>query len=144
MTCRRALLLAVALLAAGCGSDSPASPSSNSTTATVAPATLTETYSSSLPIGGSKFYSFMVVQNGTVNLTLQSLGESIGTDVAIELTLGQPAGTGCTPKTTVTVSLDTAAPHVTGTFAPGVYCARVADVGNLPATAPFTVLIEHS
>jgi hypothetical protein len=84
------------------------------------------------------------VQNGMVNLTLTSLGQAIAADVTVELTLGQPSGTGCVPRTSVTVTVETAAPHLTGTFAPGVYCARVADTGNLPSTASFVVAIEHS
>ena len=95
-------------------------------------------------VGGTRFYSFNVVQNGTVNLTLVSLGSAVPADVAVELSIGQPAGFACAAKTTVNVTIETAAPHITGTFAPGVYCARVVDTGNLPSTAPFVVAIEHS
>ena len=141
----RPLSVALALLVSACGSETPTSPASPSTTATVAPATLSETYNGTLSVGATKFYSFNVVQNGTVNLTLTSLGPTIPGDVAVELTVGQPAGIGCVAKTTaVNVTVETAAPHVTGTFAPGVYCARIADVGNLPSTAQFAVAIEHS
>ena len=139
----RPLLVALALIATACSSETPTSPTT-SDTASVAPATLNETYSGTLPVGGLRFYSFTVVQNGTVNLTLTSLGQAIATDVGVELTLGQPSGTGCVARTSVTVSVETAAPHITGTFAPGVYCARVADTGNLPSTASFVVAIEHS
>jgi hypothetical protein len=97
-----------------------------------------------LSVGGSRFYSFTVVQNGIINLTLTSLGPGLPGDVAIELSLGQPAGTGCSASSTVTATLDTAAPHLTGTFPPGVYCARVTDTGNLSAAAQFVVAIEHS
>ena len=144
MRFRRPLLVALALTAAACGSDTPTSPTSATTTPTVAPATLSETYNGTLPIGGSRFYSFTVVENGTVNLTLVSLGQAIPPDVAVELTLGRPSGTGCTATTSVNVTIETAAPHLTGTFAPGVYCARVGDTGNLPLTASFVVAIEHS
>lgn len=137
-------LVALALAAAACGSDTPTSPTSTTTTPTVAPATLSETYNGTLSIGGVRFYSFTVVQNGTVNLTLVSLGQAIPADVAVELSLGRPSGTACAATTTVNVTIETAAPHITGTFAPGVYCARVVDTGNLPSTASFVVAIEHS
>jgi hypothetical protein len=142
MRLRRPLMVALAMTAAGCGSDSPTSPTTPA--ATVAPATLSQTYSGMLPIGGARFYSFTVVQNGTVNLTLTSLGQAIPADVGVELSLGKPAGTGCTPTTSVTVTVESPAPHITGTFTPGVYCARVVDTGNLPSAASFVVAIEHS
>lgn len=138
------LAVGLSLLAVACGSSTPTSPSTPAPLP-VAPATISETYSSTLPVGASKFYSFSVVANGTVNLTLQTLtGPSIGSDVTVELALGRPVGTGCSATTAVTVSTDTAAPHVTGTYLPGVYCVRVTDTGNLPAAASFAVLIEHS
>jgi hypothetical protein len=135
------------LLCAACGSDTPTTPTSvASTTASVAPATIDESYSSTLPIAGSKFYSFPVVQNGTVNITLTSLtGPDITEDMTVDLGLGRPSGFGCTPTSTVTVSTLTAAPQITGTYAPGVYCVRIADTtGILPATATFSISIEHS
>lgn len=144
---RQVLVLLVPLLCAACGSDTPTSPTTPaSTTASVAPATISESYNSTLPIAGSKFYSFPVVQNGTVNITLASLtGPDITEDMTVDLGLGQPSGFGCTPTTTVTISTLTAAPQITGTYAPGVYCVRIADTtGILPATATFSIAIEHS
>ena len=147
MSMRRVLLLLVPLLCAACGSDTPTSPTtSTSTTTSVAPATISENYSSTLPIAGSKFYSFPVLQNGTVNITLTSLtGPDVTEDMTVDLGLGQPSGFGCTPTSTVTVSTLTAAPQITGTYAPGVYCVRIVDTtGILPATATFSISIEHS
>ena len=147
MPTRRVLVLLVPLLCAACGSDTPTSPTtSTSTTTSVAPATISENYSSTLPIAGSKFYSFPVLQNGTVNITLTSLtGPDVTEDMTVDLGLGQPSGFGCTPTSTVTVSTLTAAPQITGTYAPGVYCVRIVDTtGILPATATFSISIEHS
>jgi hypothetical protein len=147
MSMRRVLVLLVPLLCAACGSDTPTSPTtSTSTTTSVAPATISENYSSTLPIAGSKFYSFPVLQNGTVNITLTSLtGPDVTEDMTVDLGLGQPSGFGCTPTSTVTVSTLTAAPQITGTYAPGVYCVRIVDTtGILPATATFSISIEHS
>ena len=147
MPIRPVLVLVVPLLCAACGSDSPTSPATPpSTTASVAPATIDESYSSTLPIAGSRFYSFPVVQNGTVNVTLTSLaGPDVTEEMTVDLGLGRPSGFGCTPTSTVTVSTLTAAPQITGTFAPGVYCVRIADTaGILTATATFSISIEHS
>src|SRR4051794_7843339 len=58
---RHVLAVLVPLLCAACGSDTPTSPTaSTSTTTSVAPATIDESYNSTLPIVGSKFYSFPV------------------------------------------------------------------------------------
>jgi hypothetical protein len=40
------------------------------------------------------------------------------------------------------VSVDTTA-QVTATEQPGLYCVNIADVGNLPAAADFTITIDH-
>ncbi len=147
MPMRYVLAVLVPLLCAACGSDAPTSPTtSTSATTSVAPATIDESYNSTLPIAGSKFYSFPVVQNGTVNITLASLtGPGITEDMTVDLGFGRPSGFGCTPTATVTVSTLTAAPQITGTYAPGVYCVRIADTtGILPATATFSISIEHS
>ncbi len=147
MPVRLILAVLVPLLCAACGSDTPTSPSTTSSTpAAVVPATLSDSYTSTLPVAGSKFYSFTVVQNGTVNVTLTSLtGPDITDDMTVDLGLGQPSGFGCTPSSTVTVSTLTAAPQITGTYAPGVYCVRIADTtGILPEAAAFSISIEHS
>lgn len=147
MTIWRVSVMLLPLVCAACGSSTPTSPSSTtSTTAAVAAASISETYSGTLAIGGSKFYSFTVVQNGTVNLTLTALdGSDVAPEQTVDLGLGRPSGFGCTPTTSVSVSTLTAAPQITGTYAPGVYCVRIADTtAILPATASFSIAIEHS
>jgi len=147
MTTWRLSAMLLPLVCAACGSSTPTSPSSTSAAAAaVAPASISETYSSTLAIGGSKFYSFSVVQNGTVNLTLSSLdGPDIAPETTVDLGFGRPSGFGCTPTTTVNVSTQTAAPQITGTYAPGVYCVRIADTtAILPVPAAFSIAIEHS
>lgn len=97
-----------------------------------------------MPVGGAKFYSFSVAENGTVNLTLSSVsGDFVPGTVTIGLGIGQPSGTECSTTSTVNTSVQTAAPQLTGTYGPGVYCARVWDVGNLFAPANFTVVVAH-
>ena len=84
MPMRHVLAVLVPLLCVACGSDTPTSPTtSTSATTSVAPATIDESYNSTLPIAGSKFYSFPVVQNGTVNIALASLtGPGITEDMS--------------------------------------------------------------
>jgi hypothetical protein len=138
-------VLALAALTAACGSDTPTSPSTtSSSTPTVAAASVSETWNSTVAVGGSRFYSFTVPENGTVNVTLAAVaGDYVPPTVTLGLGIGQPSGTECTTSTTANVSTQTAAPQMTGTYAPAVYCVKVFDVGNLYAPASFTVVVAH-
>lgn len=138
-----ALALSLLTIVAACGKDdSPTSPTDTSTS-TVASPTVTEDFIGTLPVGGARFYSFTVAENGTVNLTLTSVG---GTNVPatmwLGLGIGTPSGQECTTSSAVNTQSGTS-PQVTGTYTPGIYCARVADIGNLAAPASFAVTIAH-
>ena|SRR5438477_1751018 len=135
------ILPTLALTTAACGGTSTTSPTSPSTT--VASPTTTETWPDTLPVGGSKFYSFVVSQNGTVNVTLVSVSVTdVPSTAALGVAIGTPSGTGCSGGTVTNASAGTD-PQVTGTYSPGRYCVSVSDVGNLPAPAAFTVTIAH-
>jgi hypothetical protein len=139
MTARIVAVLG-SLLFLGCGGSNPTTPS---TTPAVASPSLTENFSGALPIGASRFYSFAVGSNGTVNITLTTLIEN-GADSAaqVALSIGTPAGLVCRPGNTVTIAAGSS-PHITGTYAPGVYCAMIADVGNLSTPSTFIISIAH-
>ncbi|MGE3273956.1 MAG: hypothetical protein AB7O67_02515 [Vicinamibacterales bacterium] len=136
--------LAVAALAAGCGTDTPTSP--DDTTDSVADPSITETFAGTLTPGGSAFYAFTVGENGTVNVTLTSIGgtAAVPSTTWVGMGLGTPSGEDCATATSINTQAggeDVA--QLTGTYAEGVYCVRVADIGNLGAAAPFTVVIAH-
>ena len=140
------LLVALALACAGCA-DKTTSPSSTSTTTTttttVASPTATELFAGRIPVGGSTFYSFNVVENGTVNVTLADVGgANVPSTIWLGLGLGTPSGEDCATSSTVNTAA-TGAVQLTGTYAPGVYCVRVWDIGNLVAVAAFNVTIAH-
>jgi hypothetical protein len=103
----------------------------------------TETFVGRLPVGGARFYSFTLAVSGMVNVTLVSIGgQAVSPDVMVSLGLGTVSGTSCTPSSTATVSSGPTA-QVTATEQPGLYCVNIADVGNLPAPADFTITIDH-
>jgi hypothetical protein len=113
------------------------------TDTTPASPTITENWITVLPVGGAAFYSFSVAQKGTVNMTLVSVsGDDVPSDVALALGIGTPNGTVCSTGSTTTAGAGTS-PQVTGTYDPGVYCAKVSDPGNLPAAAAIAVSIAH-
>lgn len=137
-----ATLLGVTLPGAACKGSSTTAPSAT-TTLPVASPTETLTWSGTLPVGGSKFYSFTVGVNGEVDVTLVSIfGNGVAPGVALGLGIGTPAGTACGTSKTVNAQAGSTA-QATGTFAPGVYCVSLADVGNLSAPATFTITIAH-
>jgi hypothetical protein len=140
MTARTVAVLG-SLLLLGCGDSNSSAPSSP--TPTIAPPSFTESFSGALAIGASKFYSFSVGPNGTVNLTLTTLIEN-GQDSAsqVALALGAPGGTACRANTAVTIAAGST-PQITGTYPAGVYCAMISDVGNLSTPSMFTIAIAH-
>lgn len=134
--------LAVSLSGAACNKNSPATTTAPTTT--VATPTTTENFAGTLDVGGSTFYSFTVsAASGTVNLTLLSvIGTGVPPTVMLSVGIGTPSDTGCAASTTVMTRSGTTA-QLTGTYNAGVYCARVADVGNLFAPAAFSLDIAH-
>jgi len=107
------------------------------------PTTLGELFQGTLPVGGFRFYSFSIVQNGTVNISLVSVaGDNVPAGVTLNLGFGHPAGTDCN-ATSVATSATATQPQITGAYAPGVWCVRIADIGNLSAPASFVISIDH-
>jgi hypothetical protein len=139
----RLLTLGLTVCAAACHGSAATSTTAASTVTTVAAPTTTEDFAGTVPVGGAKFYSFTVTTNGTVNLTLNTVGGTgVPSTVMLGLGIGTPSGKVCATATTINTASGTT-PQVTGTYAPGLYCANVADVGNLEAPATFDVSIAH-
>jgi hypothetical protein len=143
----RTLLGLLVIAAAGCDKSTATSPTSTtsatSTTTTVADPTTTELFAGRVNPGGFTFYSFTVTTNGTVNVTLAAVGgANVPSTVWLGLGIGTPTGEDCSTTATINTAAGTAV-QLTGTYAPGVYCVRVWDIGNLFATAAFNVTISH-
>jgi hypothetical protein len=135
--------LMLAALSAACGGKSTTTPSTTTTTTTPAAPTKSETFTGTLPVGGSISYPFTVSQSGTVNETLASVGGAgVPSSVLVRMGIGTPGDPGCTTTTAMVVKAGATA-QVTATEQPGVYCASLADVGNLFAPADFTLTVEH-
>jgi hypothetical protein len=123
--------------------ETPTSPTTAETPTTVVDPTTTEEFLGTLTVGGGAFYSFTVEQNGTVRVTLVSVsGANVPASVWLGLGLGTPAGEECSTTTSLNTQAGSSA-QISGTYAPGIYCARVYDIGNLIAPARFSVTIEH-
>jgi len=130
--------LAMAVAGWGCTGDPVISPTVvNNGASTV------ETFQGNLAVDGYSFYSFTVPVAGTVSVTLLTLREA-GVDSAalVNVAIGAPRGQDCTPSTSLTTAVGTS-PQVAGTFQPGIYCARIGDVGNLVDAATFLMNIQR-
>ena len=132
-------MLALSLVGlAGCSNDT-------TTPTDTTPLTTTEVYLGTLNRGGTGFYSFNVTNSGTAALTLASLSNPATgrvLDTTLELGLGVPAGEGCNATSTMNVSPGLSA-QLSSAVTTGIYCARIADIGNLGAAASFAVRIVH-
>lgn len=130
-----------ALVGAACGNDAPASTPTAPTT--IAPPSVTEVWEATLAVGATRFYSYTVPTNGTVNITLARLTER-GADAATQVNIGTgfPAGTGCSTASTSAYAVSES-PAISATQAPGVYCVKVMDSGTLTVPVAFRILIAR-
>ena len=142
MTNPRSLSAAVCLtLLAGACSGSGSGATSPS--AVPADATVTESFSAVVPIGGAVFYSFPIAQFGNVAVTLTGItGTELPEAVGLAIGVGQPGGTTCNVTSVTTVTPGETA-QVTGAWGPGIFCVRVADPGVLIAPVAFTAVVAH-
>jgi hypothetical protein len=139
----RAAILMSAVLAAACSKNNSSTGTTTTPTPTPVAPTTTNEFDSTVPVGGSVFYSFSVTTYGTVNVTLTSVsGADVPATVQLGLGIGQPAGTTCSTTSTTNAAAGATA-QVTGSYDVGVYCAKVSDIGNLFAPANFTMSIAH-
>jgi len=138
-------LMAVLLVA--CSNDqsvtAPADPGeTTSAEETVASPTTTEAFSGTLEVASAASFAFVVLENGTVNVTLVEVGGTlVPPTIMLGLGIGTPSGRGCSSSPTMVQA--GAEPQVSVTLAPGRYCVGLSDVGNLLAPATFFITIAH-
>ena len=140
MTARVLLALTLAAVCAGCGDDeSPTSPTDS------APVTTSITYTGTLEVGASRFYSFTNNTSGSVTAFLASVtapDSRLPLTVPLELGLGVPAGTGCATTSTQIVAPGLVS-QMSASLAAGVFCLRVADAGEMRGPITFAVRFVH-
>jgi len=131
-----------ALCLTACGNGS--SSSTTSPSSLPADATVSESFSSTLAVGGTLFYSFSMAQYGNVAVTLTGVaGSDVPDGLTLNVGIGRPAGTSCTPSTTVSTAPGDA-PQVTGTYGPGIFCVVISDAGMLTAPVKVDAAVAHS
>ncbi len=131
------------LFLSACGKDS-STTTTTSPTPVAAAATITESFSSPIAVGGSVFYSFNFVAYGNLSVTLSKVsGGGLDDGQTLGLSIGRPGGTSCNPASTVAAAPGDAA-QLTGVYGPGIYCVRVADTGSLTGPVTVAVTVSHS
>jgi hypothetical protein len=143
-----ALLAVVVLLCSACGSDTPTSASSSSSTNVNG----TERFDSIINVRESKFYPFSVGSNGTTTINLASLSpiDRPGVvDATVEIGWGKTVkdddGTvvACTLARVIQTTPGLTA-QLSDTLPPASdYCANIADVGGLRESVNFSIRISH-
>jgi hypothetical protein len=115
---------------------------STATPTTPTPVTTTETFSGTIPQLGSAAHAFTVAANGTITISLTSVGPLA--TMAIGLGVGSWDGTTCT---VITQNDNARAGSIalTGTAVAGSFCAKVYDSGNIPdlTTVTYTIEVVH-
>jgi hypothetical protein len=138
-----AVSLTVALsLSAACGKSATTTSPTETT-----PDTVTETFTGTLRVGRSAFYSFSLATAGTVTATLTSIGgDQVPSSVIVNLGIGTPSQFTCSAASATAVQVTGTAQvpaQVSSSEQPGVYCVIISDIGNLFGPASFTVTIDH-
>ena len=129
-------LLGAAAIAAACSDSAGISPSTVSGTTTLL-------FTGSVPVRGSRSYTFGLSRPGTAELTLagvslDSRGSALTTPMG--LGLGTPSGDDCDMTTSVTTPPGLTAQLRTAT-GPGTFCVRVFDAGSLTTPVNATVRV---
>ena len=137
---RRALLIPMLGVVMACGNKASSTP----TTPTTLPTVLTETFSGTLLKNAAYTHPFAVMDAGDVSVFLITSADAAHPDnaVPIGVSLGTWNGASCA----IVIANDNVSPgaSITGrATAAGNLCVRVYDVGFVPGSANYELLIDH-
>lgn len=127
----RGVLAALALLASACGSG-------NTSTAPSTTTITSENWSGVLAPGGASSRSFSVTNAGTITITMNQAGATVGLGVG----LPRVTGGGCRVGVQV-ITGASSTPQISTPADAGQYCVQVFDTGTLTDPVPFNVKIDH-
>jgi len=128
-------ILLLAGLAAGCEDDAPTTP-------TPPAVSVTETFTGQVAQSGSATHNFSTSTSGAVSATLKAVGAD--NTLVVSFSLGTWTGSAC--NIVLANDAATGGAVLTGTMTgAGTLCARIGDVGNIPAgtPVPYTIEVTH-
>jgi hypothetical protein len=130
--------LVLALTVSACSSDSNSLP-----TVPTAPATITETFTGTVAVGGSDFHTFTVTANGALAVTMTAA--SPPSTIWMGIGVGTPSSTVCSLLNGGSANGPASVnPQLTGTLSAGTYCVQISDIGNATSTISYSVTVAHS
>jgi hypothetical protein len=137
-----AAVVMLCALTSACAGDSSATSSSTSSTSPTTAVT-TESFSGTVPVGGSDTHPFTVaLSGGQVNAILTAAGPP--STIYMGLGIGTYSGGTCTllsGGSVVTQAASTA--QLAGTVNAGSYCVQVYDAGNQTVAVSYAVTVNH-
>jgi hypothetical protein len=142
MNAARSTVLLLALLAAGC-----TSPTTPEPPPTIAPATITDSFTGTLVSPTPNSHNFIVSVTGMIAITLTAAGPPPETPLGIGI--GIPSGFGCSlslgTDSSKTVQASSVA-QITGTAIPGTFCLSVydPDPATLEEPIEYAITVAHS
>jgi hypothetical protein len=139
LSTRLALAAVILSLLAG------AACSSNNNTPTTPSQTITlttDTFSGTVPVGGSDFHTFNVAQSGELDVTLTAAGPPA--TISMGLGVGSLVSNACQLITGAFGTFQAGSTaQISGTAGAGTFCVMVYDVGNQAASINYTVSVAH-
>ncbi|HZR25009.1 MAG TPA: hypothetical protein VFA59_15555 [Vicinamibacterales bacterium] len=138
---RAAFVILAAVVATACDNSSDSTASSTGLSATAV--ATTESFTGTIPVGGTDFHSFTVVAGGgTLSATLTAAGPP--STIFMGLGIGTPGSGVCAILPNAATSTQAAAtPQLSGTIGAGTYCVSVFDIGNQSAPVTYAVTVSH-
>jgi hypothetical protein len=136
---RRLILVLIALVVPSLACDN--SSSSGVTTPTV-PLT-NQTFTGAVQVGGSSSNTtFVVAQNGEVDITVTALGPPA--NIIMGLAIGIPSATdGSCAAPAGTLQVQASTTPLVGSETAGTYCVRLYDIGYMTAPINYTITVAH-
>jgi hypothetical protein len=145
-TFKRLALLACLAAASACGGSD--NPSAATTTPTVIVGPTSTLFEGTVGPGGFAFYSFTTQQTANASLMLASVTSSTApgtsSSPSLGIAIGVPSGIDCTIEKGSIAAAPALTSQLVVNLTPGLYCARVYDIGNLKSTVNFAVRITHT
>jgi hypothetical protein len=128
---RLSAVVALAVATIGC-EETPTQPSDTPTTRTLF-------FSNRMQVGTFAWRTFTIDEQSDVEIQLISVTPE--TEAVVSLGYGVFTAGDCVPSTSVETASATT-PQITTDLAPGTYCVRVADIGNLTRDWTFIITID--
>ena len=141
---KRYLPLMLVTAAVACSSSGGSTPSTTAPSNTAPRAPTVDTFSGTVPVGGSDSHSFVVaLSNGQLTATLTAAGPP--PTVQMGFGIGSPVNGVCTVTASATyIGPAGSTPQLSGTgVAGGSYCVLVYDAGGQSAEVTYTAVVTH-